>query len=112
MIRISRAALLAAAAFGLTAGAPLMAQAQQQPAQKSEKPEKYVVQVAALASQEKVDELQARLREAGIASFTRKVPTQSGERIRIQVGPFSKEEADKVRAKLGKMGLNGIMVAG
>lgn len=36
MIRISKAALLAAAAFGLTAGAPLMAQAQA-PAQKSAK---------------------------------------------------------------------------
>lgn len=36
MIRISKAALLAAAAFGLTAGAPLMAQ-EQQPAQKSAK---------------------------------------------------------------------------
>ena len=74
--------------------------------------QKYVVQVAALASQDKVDELQERLRAGGISSFTRKVPTASGERIRIQVGPFSKEEAEKVRAKLAKMGLSGIMVGG
>lgn len=67
---------------------------------------RFVVQVAALASQEKVQELQARLRAAGVASFTQK----SGELIRVRVGPFSKEEAEKVRGKLGGIGLSGTMV--
>ena len=67
---------------------------------------RFVVQVAALASQEKVTELQSRLRAAGVASFTQK----SGELIRVRVGPFSKEEAEKVRAKLGGIGLSGTMV--
>ncbi|MEW7849287.1 SPOR domain-containing protein [Massilia aurea] len=67
---------------------------------------RFVVQVAALASQEKVTELQDRLRAAGVASFTQK----SGELIRVRVGPFSKEEAEKVRAKLGGIGLSGTMV--
>ena len=67
---------------------------------------RFVVQVAALASQEKVTELQDRLRGAGIASFTQK----SGELIRVRIGPFSKEEAEKVRAKLGGIGLSGTMV--
>ena len=67
---------------------------------------RYVVQVAALASQEKVQELQERLRAAGVSSFTQK----SGELIRVRVGPFSKDEAEKVRAKLGGMGLSGSMV--
>ncbi|CUI04769.1 SPOR domain-containing protein [Massilia antarctica] len=74
--------------------------------------QRFVVQVAALATQEKVNELQAKLSGAGIHSFTHKVPTQSGDRIRVQVGPFSKDEAEKVRAKLSKMGLSGIMVPG
>jgi DedD protein len=65
-----------------------------------------VVQVAALASQEKVQELQERLRAAGVSSFTQK----SGELIRVRVGPYSKEEAEKVRAKLGGIGLSGSMV--
>jgi len=70
-----------------------------------------VLQVAALATQDKVDELQEKLKEAGIKSFTQKVPTQAGERTRIRVGPFnSKEEAEKVRAKLTKLGLNGSLV--
>ena len=71
----------------------------------------YVVQVAALATQEKVDELQSKLKAASIKSYTQKVPTSSGDRIRIRVGPFeSKEEADKMRAKLVKLGLNGSLV--
>lgn len=72
---------------------------------------KFVIQIAALASKEKVDELQHRLKSAGIKSFTQKVATDSGERTRIRVGPFaSKEEAEKVRAKVVKLGLNGTLV--
>lgn len=72
--------------------------------------EKYVVQVAALGSADKVAELQGKLKAAGIRSFTHKVNTASGERIQVKVGPFSKEEADKMRAKLDKVGLSGGMV--
>lgn len=75
------------------------------------KSEKFVVQVAALASQEKVSELQGKLQSAGIKSFTQKIATQSGERIRVRVGPFtSKAEAERMRAKLVKSGLNGTLV--
>jgi DedD protein len=71
----------------------------------------YLVQVAALASQEKVNELQGKLKSAGIASHTQKVATQTGERIRVRIGPFAgKDEADKMRARLQKIGLNGSLV--
>jgi DedD protein len=68
--------------------------------------QKYVVQVAALATPEKVDELQGRLRAAGVSSFTQK----SGDLIRVRVGPYSKEEGEKIRSKLIAMGLSGTMV--
>lgn len=72
---------------------------------------KYSIQVAALSSQDKVNELRGKLKAAGIASQTQKVPTASGERIRVRVGPFaSKEEAEKMRARLVKLGLNGSLV--
>jgi DedD protein len=71
--------------------------------------QKYVLQVAALASQEKANELLGRLREAGIHAFTQKVSRPTGELIRVKVGPFSKEEAEKVRAQLGKLGLSGTL---
>ena len=72
---------------------------------------KFVVQVAALATQDKVDELQEKLREAGIKSYTQKVSSPAGERIRVRVGPFgSREDAEKTRAKLQKLGLGGSLV--
>lgn len=70
-----------------------------------------VVQVAALATKEKIDELQSKLKNAGIKSYTQKVVTESGERTRIRVGPFaSKEEAEKARARIIKLGLPGTVV--
>ena len=78
-----------------------------QPVVKAEGPtQKYVVQVAALATEEKVTELQGRLRAAGVSSFTQK----SGELIRVRVGPYSKEEGEKIRSKLIAMGLSGTLV--
>lgn len=72
----------------------------------------FVIQVAALSTKEKIDELQGRLKDAGVKSYTQKIVTESGDhRTRIRVGPFaSKEEAEKVRAKIIKLGLPGTVV--
>ncbi len=72
---------------------------------KSAAPQKMSLQVAALSSQDKVNELMAKLKAEGIAASTQK--SANGELIRVRVGPFSKEEAEKVRAKLDKLGLSG-----
>jgi DedD protein len=72
--------------------------------------QKYVVQVAALASQEKASELQGKLKAAGIPSFTQKGSGKTGELIRVRVGPFSKDEGAAIRAKLDKLGLSGSVV--
>lgn len=72
---------------------------------------KFALQVAALATQDKVDELQSRLKDAGLASYTQKTSSPAGERIRVRLGPFgSKEEAEKARAKLVNIGLSGTLV--
>jgi DedD protein len=71
--------------------------------------QKYVLQVAAMSSAEKAAEVQAKLREAGIPSYTQKTTTPSGELIRVRVGPLNKEDAEKVRAKLGRLGMSGAM---
>lgn len=65
--------------------------------------DKVVLQVAALGTAEKVAELQAKLRDAGIRSFTEKYQNL----IRVKVGPYSREEAEKVRVQLSKLGLSG-----
>lgn len=77
-----------------------------------ERADRIVLQVAALGSLDKAAELQTRLTAAGVRSFTQKVSTGSGERIRVRVGPYSSQvEADKARAKLAALGLNGTVVS-
>lgn len=82
------------------------------PAKSAEKKSgKFVIQVAALATREKIDEVQGKLKAGGIKSYTEKVATQLGDRTRIRVGPFSsKEEADKAKAKILKLGLNATLL--
>lgn len=105
----------AARAMAILEGKPA-ARAEAKPAAKEEKSSdsdggRFVVQVAALATQDKVDELQAKLRDAGINSYTQKVSSAGGQRIRVRVGPFgSRDEAEKTRAKLQKLGLGGSLV--
>ena len=74
---------------------------------------KVALQVAALASQDKANELQKKLQAAGLKSYTQKVATASGASIiRVRVGPFANEaEAEKARAKLGSLGLAGTITA-
>lgn len=67
---------------------------------------KQVIQVAALTSQQKVSELQAKLSKAGIRSHTQKVKAKNGEeRIRVRVGPLSKADADQDVFKTQKHGI-------
>ncbi len=71
----------------------------------------YTVQIAALNSPEKIRELQSKLKAASINSYTQKITTKNGEVSRIRVGPFAnKAEAEKMRAKLVKLGLNGSLL--
>ena len=75
--------------------------------------EKQMIQVAALTSPQKVNELQARLSKAGIRSHTQKVRSKNGEeRIRVRVGPFSgKGEVDNACSRLRAMGLSCTLVS-
>ncbi|HEY1043749.1 MAG TPA: SPOR domain-containing protein [Telluria sp.] len=71
--------------------------------------EKFVVQVGAFSSAEKVAELRSRLSAEGIASYTQKA---AKDVTRVRVGPFAtRAQADQVQAKLRKIGLSGTVVA-
>ncbi len=71
--------------------------------QTPKKPARQLLQVAALTSADKVEQLQQKLAAAGIHSSLQK----SGETTRIRVGPFSsQEEADRMRARLRSLGLD------
>jgi DedD protein len=69
---------------------------------------KFIVQVAALTSQEKITELQGKLSDAGFKPMLQTVPTDAGVTTRVRVGPFaSKDEAQSALTKLDKLGLHG-----
>ena len=73
-----------------------------------EKVRKYLLQVAAVNSKAKADDLKRRLKESGIKAYSEKVNTKDGDRFRVRVGPFaSREEAEKMQARVKKMGLSG-----
>lgn len=85
--------------------------APEQKAEVSSKAGSFAIQVAALNSSAKVKELQNSLKAAQIQSYTQKVITKTGEVSRVRVGPFAnKAEAEKMRAKLVKLGLNASLI--
>jgi len=86
--------------------APALAPAPSQNAQG-----KFTIQVAALSSPDKVQELQTRLKGAGVSSYTQKVATQGGEATRIRVGPFNnRDDAEKMLQRLVKLGFGSSKV--
>jgi DedD protein len=71
-----------------------------------------VLQVAAVNSQAKAEELQSRLKKSGIKAYWQKINAKGGERFRVRVGPFaSREEAEKMQTRVKKAGLNGSVLS-
>lgn len=69
---------------------------------------KFAVQLGAFSSASKARDLQARLKSAGIATYTEALATEAGERIRVRAGPFaSREAAEAVRAQAAAHGIAG-----
>jgi DedD protein len=71
----------------------------------------YAVQIAAYASPDKARGLREQLVSNGLRSYTESVSTAQGLRTRVRLGPFpSREAADRARAKLKTMKLDGSVV--
>ena len=84
------------------------APAEEDKPQAKEKVRKYLLQVAAVNSKSKADDLKARLKESGIKAYSEKISTKDGDRFRVRVGPFAtREEAAKMQARVKKIGLSG-----
>lgn len=91
--------------------APAAAEKPQTPAEAG-KPEAggYVVQLGAFSNSANAKQRQEKLSAAGIQSYTEKLKSDKGEKIRVRAGPFpTREAAEQAREKLKKMGLDGIV---
>lgn len=79
---------------------------------KSEAPKadngQWVLQLGAYAEHGNVKVLQDKVKELGYPSYTEKVSTPQGERIRVRAGPFSsKAAAEKAQSRLKQIGAGG-----
>jgi len=73
---------------------------------------KFAVQAAATANEASARELAERLKKAGLAPYTERIDTAEGPRFRVRVGPYgSREDADRARARLKGMGIDGNVVS-
>lgn len=73
---------------------------------------KFVVQLGAFSSVEKVKPLQDKLTAAGIKSYTQKVQSAQGERIRLRVGPYTdRADAERMLKKVKAAGLPGTVLS-
>ncbi len=85
-----------------------------EPAQKTtaEPAGRFVVQVIALADAAKAKQMQENIAAAGIQSYTEVVRTAKGDVTRVRAGPFAtREAAEKARARLKTLGMNGNVAA-
>lgn len=72
----------------------------------------FVVQLGAFSDPAKARQQQQSLTSNGINTYTENLHTAKGEVIRVRVGPFSaRGEAEEVREKLKKLGLDGVVTA-
>jgi DedD protein len=72
---------------------------------------KFAVQAAATATESAARDLAERLKKGGLAPYTERIDTAEGTRFRVRLGPYaSREEADRVRARLKGLGINGNVV--
>lgn len=68
----------------------------------------YAVQVIALADADKAKQMQQRIADAGIPSYTEIVKTAKGDVTRVRAGPFAtREAAEKALENLKTIGMNG-----
>jgi len=72
---------------------------------------KYLVQAAALRNEVAAREMAAKIKKAGLPSFTERVQVSDGPRWRVRVGPYaSREEAESARAKLRELGTSADLI--
>lgn len=87
-------------------------EAKAEPRPDAGKAESFVVQLDAFSNPENAKQQQKKLSAAGISSYTEVVKTPKGELTRVRVGPYSsREQAEQMRDRIRKSGVNAVVVA-
>lgn len=78
----------------------------------AEKVTRFIVQAGAYADNAAAKETRAKVEKMGFKTIVQTADTPEGKRIRIRVGPFSsREEADKVSARMKSGGVSAVVLA-
>jgi DedD protein len=86
-----------------------VAEKQPEPAADSEA---YAVQIGVYSTMASVKDLQQKLLAQGFKTYTEKLATDQGEKIRLRAGPFaSRADAEKALIKIKGAGMAGMVVA-
>jgi DedD protein len=81
------------------------------PEASQEKLLRFVVQVGAFSESQAIRETRLKVEKIGFKTFIQTADTTDGKRTRVRVGPFnSRDEADKVQAKLKAAGLQAVVL--
>jgi DedD protein len=79
---------------------------------KTDRAGKFAVQAAATSNLAAARDLSDRLKKAGLTPYTERTETAEGTRYRVRVGPYAtRAEADKARARLKSLGIDGNVIA-
>ena len=82
------------------------------PAQPAAAGDAHAVQIGVYSTMASIKELQQKLLAHGYKSYTERITTEQGEKIRLRAGPFSsRADAEKALAKIKSAGMPGIVVA-
>jgi DedD protein len=81
-------------------------------APKASKDGRFFVQAAAPRNEQSARDLAARLKAAGLPSFTERVQASDGPRYRVRVGPYAnRADAERARARLRELGVGADLIA-
>ena len=88
------------------------AKPESKPTQPAAAGDAHAVQIGVYSTMASIKELQQKLLAHGYKSYTERIATEQGEKIRLRAGPFSsRAEAEKALAKIKSAGMPGIVVA-
>lgn len=91
--------------------APKAPVGKKQPEPNSSKGNAFSVQIGVFTDPANVKQLQQKLSSQGYKSYTEKVDTAKGEKIRLRVGPFAtRETAESALSSIKDSGLSGMVV--
>lgn len=84
----------------------------EKPAPQAAGAEPYAVQIGVFSTMASIKRLQQKLSAQGYQSYTEKLSTDHGEKMRLRAGPFAnRAEAEKAAAKIKDAGMAGMVVA-